>query len=63
MPPMEIRPLAAGDVDAVARVWTHQKNSKARAFYEKWGLTAVRFGMSPPPESEPDVEYQWRPAR
>ena len=42
---------------------THQKNSKARAFYEKWGLTAVRFGVSPPPESEPDVEYQWRPAR
>ena len=40
---------------------THQKNAKARAFYEKWGLTAVRFGVSPPPESEPDVEYQWRP--
>jgi len=40
---------------------THQKNTKARAFYEKAGLTAVRFGLSPPPESEPDVEYHWRP--
>jgi GNAT superfamily N-acetyltransferase len=40
---------------------THQRNPKARAFYEKQGLTAVRFGVSPPPESEPDVEYHWRP--
>lgn len=40
---------------------THQKNAKARAFYEKHGLRAVRFGVSPPPESEPDVEYHWRP--
>jgi len=39
---------------------THQRNRKARAFYEKQGLTAVRFGVSPPPESEPDVEYHWR---
>lgn len=42
---------------------THQKNAKARAFYEKNGLRAVRFGVSPAPESEPDVEYHWRPAR
>lgn len=42
---------------------THQKNAKARAFYEKQGCVAVRFGVSPPPESEPDVEYQWRPRR
>jgi GNAT superfamily N-acetyltransferase len=40
---------------------THQKNSKAREFYAKQGLMAVRFGVSPPPECEPDVEYQWRP--
>jgi len=40
---------------------THQKNTKARAFYDKVGFTAVRFGVSPPPESEPDVEYHWRP--
>lgn len=40
---------------------THLKNTKARAFYEKHGFVAVRFGVSPPPESEPDVEYHWRP--
>ncbi len=40
---------------------THVKNTKARAFYEKLGLVAVKFGVSPPPESEPDVEYHWRP--
>jgi GNAT superfamily N-acetyltransferase len=44
-------------------LYTHQKNTKARRFYEKHGLIAVRFGVSPPPESEPDVEYHWRPAR
>lgn len=41
---------------------THQKNTQARAFYEKHGFTVFRFGISPPPESEPDVEYRWRPA-
>ena len=41
---------------------THQRNRAARAFYEKHGFAAVRFGTSPPPESEPDVEYHWRPA-
>ena len=40
---------------------THVKNAAARAFYEKHGFSAVRFGVSPPPESEPDVEYHWRP--
>ena len=40
---------------------THQKNTSARAFYEKHGFTVVSFGVSPAPESEPDVMYQWRP--
>ncbi len=40
---------------------THQENTKARRFYEKHGFKAVRFGVSPPPESAPDVEYHWRP--
>ena len=40
---------------------THQKNANARAFYEKHGFRAVRFGVSPPPENEPDVEYRWEP--
>ena len=41
---------------------THQQNAEARAFYERHGFTAVNFGMSPPPECAPDVEYHWRPA-
>ena len=40
---------------------THQENHAARALYEKHGFTAVRFGVSPPPECAPDVEYHWRP--
>lgn len=38
---------------------THQQNKRARAFYEKRGFRSVGFGISPPPESMPDVEYQW----
>lgn len=41
-------------------LYTLQVNMKARAFYEKNGFIAERFGMSPPPENEPDVEYHWR---
>jgi ribosomal protein S18 acetylase RimI-like enzyme len=41
-------------------LYTHQVNANARAFYEKHGFVAEKFGMSPPPESEPDVEYHWR---
>ena len=40
---------------------THQKNLEACAFYEKHGFRAVRYGLSPAPENEPDVEYHWRP--
>ena len=42
---------------------THQKNWKARAFYDKHGLYVVRYGVSPAPESEPDMEYHWKPRR
>lgn len=41
------------------RLYTHQKNERARRFYEARGLRPVRFGISPAPESEPDVEYRW----
>jgi len=43
-------------------VWlfTLQVNVVARAFYEKNGFVAEKFGVSPPPESAPDVEYHWR---
>ena len=40
---------------------THQDNHAARRLYEKHGFTVVRFGVSPPPESAPDVEYRWTP--
>jgi ribosomal protein S18 acetylase RimI-like enzyme len=41
-------------------LYTLQINMNARAFYERSGFTAERFGFSPPPENEPDVEYHWR---
>jgi ribosomal protein S18 acetylase RimI-like enzyme len=40
---------------------THQENHPARSLYEKHGFKAVKFGISPPPECVPDVEYHWRP--
>jgi GNAT superfamily N-acetyltransferase len=41
-------------------LYTFQSNANGRAFYEKNGFVAVKFGVSPAPESEPDVEYHWR---
>jgi ribosomal protein S18 acetylase RimI-like enzyme len=41
---------------------THQANLAARALYERHGFRAVKFGLSPAPESAPGVEYHWRPA-
>lgn len=43
------------------RLFTHAQNAAARRFYEQRGFVAVRFGISPPPESLADVEYAWRP--
>ena len=39
------------------RLFTFQRNESARLFYEKHGFCVVGFGVSPPPENEPDVEY------
>jgi ribosomal protein S18 acetylase RimI-like enzyme len=41
-------------------LYTLQVNVRACVFYEKHGFTAEKFGMTPPPENEPDVEYHWR---
>jgi len=41
------------------RLQTHQANQGARRFYEKNGFRAAAFGISPAPESEPDVRYEW----
>lgn len=43
-------------------LFTHRRNARARAFYERHGFRAVAFGTSPPPESEPDVRYRGEPA-
>lgn len=43
------------------RAYTFQKNLRARGFYEKNGFKAIKFGISPPPENEPDVLYAWIP--
>ncbi len=43
------------------RLFTFQRNRPARSFYEKHGFRAVKFGLSAPPENEPDVEYRWEP--
>jgi GNAT superfamily N-acetyltransferase len=40
-------------------LYTLQANINARAFYEKNGFVAEKLGISPPPESEPDIEYHW----
>jgi ribosomal protein S18 acetylase RimI-like enzyme len=40
-------------------LYTLQINKNARSFYEKNGFVAEKFGFSPPPENEPDVEYHW----
>jgi GNAT superfamily N-acetyltransferase len=42
---------------------TLQRNERALRFYEARGFASTRFGVSPPPESEPDVYYEWRPQR
>ena len=43
------------------RLYTLQINTNGRAFYEKNGFRVVKLGISPAPESEPDVEYHWAP--
>lgn len=39
-------------------LYTFQKNSPARSFYEKHGFKAVKYGVSCD-EGEPDVYYEW----
>jgi ribosomal protein S18 acetylase RimI-like enzyme len=42
-------------------LYTHQRNRRARAFYESFGFRPVAFGVSGSPECEPDVRYAWSP--
>ncbi|WP_405896436.1 GNAT family N-acetyltransferase [Streptomyces sp. NBC_00727] len=44
-------------------LYTFQRNTGARAFYERHGFTAVAFDDgSRNEEKEPDVRYRWSPA-
>lgn len=45
------------------QLYTFQRNTAARVFYERHGFIATAFGVSPAPESEPDVLYRWTPSR
>ena len=44
------------------RLHTFQANAPARAFYARHGFEEVAFGLSDPPEHEPDVLLRWRAA-
>jgi ribosomal protein S18 acetylase RimI-like enzyme len=41
-------------------LWTFQRNSNARAFYEAQGFRAVDFTDGRNEENEPDVKYEWK---
>jgi ribosomal protein S18 acetylase RimI-like enzyme len=41
------------------RAYVFQKNHIARRFFEKLGFVEIGYGVSPPPEDEPDVELLW----
>lgn len=53
--------LAMAIADGGLDLYTHVANTRARDFYERLGFVAVEFGVSPPPESMPDVKYVWSP--
>ena len=40
-------------------LYTLQRNRRARSFYARHGFRVVRYGVSPIPESEPDVLLRW----
>lgn len=40
-----------------------QRNTNARAFYESQGFRAVQFTEGRNEENDPDVKYEWEPAR
>ena len=42
-------------------LFTHERNERARAYYARRGFRTVAHGVSPPPESEPDVTLRWEP--
>jgi ribosomal protein S18 acetylase RimI-like enzyme len=46
------------------KLWTFERNSNARGFYEKRGFVAIEFtDGSRNEERTPDVLYEWNPTR
>jgi hypothetical protein len=43
-------------------LWTFQRNSRARAFYETHGFRSIAQTDGENEEHEPDVQYEWRAA-
>jgi GNAT superfamily N-acetyltransferase len=44
-------------------LWTFQRNGNARAFYEAQGFRPIDCTDGRNEENEPDVKYEWVPAR
>jgi GNAT superfamily N-acetyltransferase len=44
-------------------LWTFQRNTNARAFYESQGFRSVECTAGHNEENEPDVKYEWRAER
>lgn len=44
-------------------LWTFQRNSNARAFYESQGFQPVGYTDGRNEENEPDVNYEWMQVR
>ena len=67
-PPMQNRGVGSALLDKAKALmpegltlFTHQRNRRARSFYEARDFKALALGISPEPENEPDVKYRWRP--
>jgi putative acetyltransferase len=53
--------LAKSLCPAGITLFTHEANRRARRFYARRGFREVAFGVSPAPESEPDMKLRWEP--
>jgi GNAT superfamily N-acetyltransferase len=53
--------LAMADGKSPLRLWTFQRNVRARRFYENHGFVVERSTSGDNEEREPDVLYSWHP--
>ncbi len=55
--------LAQSELPPPIRLYTFQRNQRARSFYEGHGFKAIAFGDGSGNEEKcPDILYEWRPA-